>query len=121
MMHGSGVVPGGARAATLALLLEKRPMASLDNPTARADIVNRLKRAEGQLRGVQRMVEDDAYCIDILKQTQAIQRALEKFNSLILANHLNGCVTTALRGEQPDERERVVHELLQVFDATARL
>jgi DNA-binding FrmR family transcriptional regulator len=84
-------------------------------------LMNRLKTVEGHVRGVQRMVEDDAYCIDILKQTQAIQRALEKFNSLILANHLNGCVITALRGEQPDERERVVHELLQVFDATNRL
>ncbi len=84
-------------------------------------LLNRLKTVEGHVRGVQRMIEDDAYCIDILKQTQAIQRALEKFNSLILANHLNDCVTTALRGEQPDERERVVHELLQVFDATNRL
>ena len=84
-------------------------------------LLNRLKTVEGHVRGVQRMVEDDAYCIDILKQTQAIQRALEKFNSLILTNHLNGCVTTALRGEEPQERERVVHELLQVFDATNRL
>ena len=84
-------------------------------------LVNRLKSIEGHVRGVQRMVEEDAYCIDILKQTQAIQRALEKFNSIILANHLNGCVTTALRSEQPDERERVVHELLQVFEATNTL
>jgi CsoR family transcriptional regulator, copper-sensing transcriptional repressor len=84
-------------------------------------LINRLKSIEGHVCGVQRMVEDDAYCIDILKQTQAIQRALEKFNSIILANHLNGCVTTALRGEQPDERERVVHELLQVFDVTNML
>ena len=84
-------------------------------------LINRLKSIEGHVRGVQRMVEEDAYCIDILKQTQAIQRALEKFNSIILANHLNGCVTTALRGEQPDERERVVHELLQVFNATNTL
>ena len=87
----------------------------------KTQLVNRLKSIEGHVRGVQRMVEDDAYCIDILKQTQAIQRALEKFNSIILANHLNGCVTIALRGEQPDERERVVHELLQVFDATNTL
>ena len=84
-------------------------------------LINRLKSIEGHVRGVQRMVEDDAYCIDIIKQTQAIQRALEKFNSIILANHLNGCVTTAIRGEQPEERERVVHELLQVFDATNTL
>ena len=84
-------------------------------------LINRLKSIEGHVRGVQRMVEDDAYCIDIIKQTQAIQRALEKFNSIILANHLNGCVITAIRGEQPEERERVVHELLQVFDATNTL
>jgi DNA-binding FrmR family transcriptional regulator len=84
-------------------------------------LVNRLKSIEGHVRGVQRMVEEDAYCIDILKQTQAVQRALDKFNSLILANHLNGCVTTAIRGEQPEERERVVHELLEVFEATSTL
>jgi DNA-binding FrmR family transcriptional regulator len=84
-------------------------------------LVNRLKSIEGHVRGVQRMVEEDAYCIDILKQTQAIQRALDKFNSLILANHLNGCVTTAIRGEQPQERERVVHELLEIFEATSTL
>jgi DNA-binding FrmR family transcriptional regulator len=83
--------------------------------------MNRLKTIEGHVRGVQRMVEEDAYCIDILKQTQAIQRALDKFNSIILENHLNGCVTTAIRGEQPEERERVVHELLQVFEATSNL
>jgi CsoR family transcriptional regulator, copper-sensing transcriptional repressor len=96
--------------------MEKTAMAE-----QKPQLVNRLKSIEGHVRGVQRMVEDDAYCIDILKQTQAIQRALEKFNSIILANHLNGCVTTALRGEQPDERERVVHELLQVFNATNTL
>lgn len=84
-------------------------------------LINRLKTIEGHVRGVQRMLEDDAYCIDILKQTQAIQRALDKFNSIILENHLNGCVTTAIRGEQPEERERVVHELLQVFEASSNL
>ena len=96
--------------------MENRAMAE-----QKPQLVNRLKSIEGHVRGVQRMVEEDAYCIDIIKQTQAIQRALEKFNSIILANHLNGCVTTALRGEQPDERERVVHELLQVFNATNTL
>jgi DNA-binding FrmR family transcriptional regulator len=85
------------------------------------DLLNRLKTVEGHVRGVQRMVEEDAYCIDILKQTQAIQRALDKFNSLILARHLNGCVTTAIRGEDPQQRERVVSELLQVFETTSKL
>jgi CsoR family transcriptional regulator, copper-sensing transcriptional repressor len=80
------------------------------------ELLNRLKTVEGHVRGVQRMVDEDVYCIDILKQTQAIQRALDKFNSIILANHLNSCVTTAIRGEDPQERERVVRELLQVFE-----
>ena len=84
-------------------------------------LVNRLKTIEGHVRGVQRMVEEDAYCIEVLKQTQAIQRALDKFNSLILAGHLNGCVTTAIRDENPQERERVMNELLQVFEATSAL
>ncbi|MEM8533868.1 MAG: metal-sensitive transcriptional regulator [Chloroflexota bacterium] len=84
-------------------------------------LLNRLKTVEGHVRGVQRMVESDTYCIDIIKQTQAIQRALDKFNSMILANHLNTCVTTAIRGEQPEERERVIAELMQVFEATNRL
>jgi CsoR family transcriptional regulator, copper-sensing transcriptional repressor len=85
------------------------------------NLLNRLKTIEGHVRGVQRMVEDDAYCIDVLKQTQAIQRALDKFNNLILARHLNSCVTTAIRGEDPQERERVVTELLQVFETTSNL
>jgi len=84
-------------------------------------LLTRLKTIEGHVRGVQRMVEADAYCIDVIKQTQAIQRALDKFNSLVLAEHLNGCVTTAIRGEEPQERERVVTELLQVFEATSTL
>lgn len=84
-------------------------------------LLTRLKTIEGHVRGVQRMVEADAYCIDLIKQTQAIQRALDKFNSLVLAEHLNGCVTTAIRGTELQERERVVAELLQVFEATSNL
>lgn len=81
-------------------------------------LLNRLKTIEGHVRGVQRMVEEDAYCIDLIKQTRAIQRALERLNSIILADHLNGCVTTAIRSEQTEERERVLKELLQLFEAS---
>lgn len=84
-------------------------------------LINRLKTVEGHVRGVQRMVDQDEYCIDIIKQTQAIQRALDTFNRIILAQHLNGCVTEAIRGEDPGERERVVNELLQVFEAESSL
>lgn len=75
----------------------------------------RLKTIAGHVRGIARMVEADAYCIDLIKQTQAIQRALDKWNSLVLEAHLNECVTTALRSERVDERERVVTELMGVF------
>ena len=86
-------------------------------PGQKQQLLNRLKTIEGHVRGVQRMGEQDTYCIDIPKQTQAIQRALDTFNRIILAQHLNGCVTEAIRGEDLHERERVVSELLQVFEA----
>jgi DNA-binding FrmR family transcriptional regulator len=85
------------------------------------DLLNRLKTIEGHIRGIQRMVEDDGYCVDILKQTKAVQRALDKFNSLVLEQHLDGCVTTAIRGDDSAERERVIHELLHVFEASSKL
>lgn len=84
-------------------------------------LLNRLKSVEGHVRGVQRMVEEDSYCVDIIKQTMAIQRALEKFNSIILERHLQGCVTTAIRSDDAGERERVIHELLQVFETSSKI
>ncbi|MGB5932367.1 MAG: metal-sensitive transcriptional regulator [Anaerolineae bacterium] len=84
-------------------------------------IVNRLKSIEGHVRGVQRMIEEDKYCIDILKQTLAVQRAIDKVNALILENHLETCVTTAIRGDDPSERERVITELLDVFETSSKL
>jgi DNA-binding FrmR family transcriptional regulator len=81
-------------------------------------LLNRLKTVEGHIRGVQRMVEDDAYCIDIMQQVRAIQQALHRVNGIILENHLNTCVTKAIRSDQAEERERVLQELLQVFHAT---
>ena len=86
-----------------------------------AQIVNRLKSIEGHVRGIQRMVEEDAYCIDIINQILAVQRALEKVNSLILKRHLQTCVTTAIQGDNPAERQRVIDEILQVFDATSKI
>jgi CsoR family transcriptional regulator, copper-sensing transcriptional repressor len=81
-------------------------------------LIQRLKTIEGHIRGVQRMVEQETYCIDLLNQTLAIRQALHKIDTMILENHLNTCVTTAIRSDLPEERERVLRELLQVFDAT---
>ena len=79
-------------------------------------LMNRLKSVEGHVRGVERMVEQGDYCIDIIRQIQAIQRALDKVNSLILEHHLETCVTTAIQGNDPAERERVIREIAQIFD-----
>jgi DNA-binding FrmR family transcriptional regulator len=83
-------------------------------------IVNRLKSIEGHVRGVTKMVEDEAYCIDIVGQVNAIQAALQKVNTLVLDRHLHTCVTTAIRGDDPNERERVIDEIVQVFNAKGK-
>jgi DNA-binding FrmR family transcriptional regulator len=85
------------------------------DPRLKQELLNRLKSVEGHVRGVQSMVEEDQYCIDILNQTSAIHKALEKIDMMILENHLQSCVTTAIRGDDPGERERVLRELLLLF------
>ena len=80
--------------------------------------LKRLKTIEGHMRGVIRMVEEDSYCIDVIRQIQAVQSALNKVSTGILEDHLNSCVTTAIKGDDPLERERVLKEITDVF-ATA--
>jgi CsoR family transcriptional regulator, copper-sensing transcriptional repressor len=77
--------------------------------------LRRLKTIEGHLRGVIRMVEEDEYCIDIIRQIQAVESALNKVSTQILENHLNSCVTTAIQGNNPKERGRVLKEITEVF------
>lgn len=85
------------------------------------NILNRLKSIEGHVRGIERMVENGDYCIDIVNQILAVQRALQKVNSMVLDRHLRTCVTTAIRGDDPAERERVIGEIMGVFDAIGKL
>jgi DNA-binding FrmR family transcriptional regulator len=85
------------------------------------DILNRLKSIEGHVRGIERMIQNGDYCMDIVNQILAVQRALQKVNGMVLDRHLHTCVTTALRGDNPDERERVIGEIMGVFDATGKL
>ncbi len=85
------------------------------------DLKNRALTIQGHMGAVVRMLDEDAYCVDIIKQTQAIQKALDKLNALLLERHLDGCVTTAIRGNRPKERERVIKELMDVFETTAKL
>lgn len=85
-----------------------------------SDSLRRLKSIAGHVRGIERMVAEDAYCIDVIRQIQAVQAALNKVNSLILENHLNSCLITAVRGEDPEDRERVLKEISEVFAASTR-
>ena len=84
------------------------------------DILRRLRSVEGHVRGVQRMVDEGAYCMDIVNQILAVQRALKKVSGLVLDQHLRSCVTTAMRGTDPSAREQVLGELLDVFEATGK-
>lgn len=84
----------------------------------KADAVRRLKNAAGHLQGIIRMLEEDRYCIDVIKQVQAVQAALNRTNETILDGHLRTCVTTAVRGDDPDDRERVLDEITEVFRYT---
>ena len=83
--------------------------------------MKRLKTIEGHLRGVIRMVDEDAYCIDVIRQIQAIQAALNKVSGGILENHLNSCVTTAIQGDDAGERQRVLKEITEVFAAATKV
>jgi DNA-binding FrmR family transcriptional regulator len=82
--------------------------------------LKRLKTVEGHIRGIQRMVEEDAYCIDVIRQVQAVQAALNKISTQILDEHLNSCLITAVRGEDAGERERVLKEIIDVFEAATK-
>jgi DNA-binding FrmR family transcriptional regulator len=86
-------------------------------PDGKVKILARLRSVEGHLGAVLQMVESDAYCIDVLRQTKAIHAALAKVEGLLLDRHLHHCVATAVRSEDARERERVLGELLDVFDA----
>jgi DNA-binding FrmR family transcriptional regulator len=92
-----------------------RRVAGLD-PQAKEKILARLRNVEGHLGGIIRMVEDDQYCVDVIKQTKAVQGALGRVNSLLLERHLNHCVGAAIRSEHAHERERVMSELLDIFE-----
>ncbi|MPZ72747.1 MAG: metal-sensing transcriptional repressor [Nitriliruptorales bacterium] len=82
------------------------------------DYLKRLRRIEGQVRGLQRMVDEDTYCIDVLTQVSAVTKALESVAVGLLDEHLRHCVTQAARREDPAEAEEMIVEATR---AVARL
>ncbi len=96
-----------------------KPAAHHD-PKITRDAVNRLRSVEGHVRGIAKMVEDGEYCIDIVRQILAARSALERVSALLLERHLNTCAVVAIRGDDPQERERVIQEILAVAAARTR-
>ena len=78
-------------------------------------VANRMNYLLGHLKANLKMVEEGKYCFDIIRQNQAVIAALKKVNEIILENHLNTCVTTAIKGKNEEERKRVLAELMEIF------
>jgi DNA-binding FrmR family transcriptional regulator len=79
-------------------------------------ILARLKRVEGQIRGLQRMVDDDTYCIDVLTQVSAATRALQGVAVQLLDDHLRHCVSTALQSDDDAESDRIITEASKAIE-----
>jgi DNA-binding FrmR family transcriptional regulator len=82
----------------------------------KAAVLARLKRVEGQIRGLQRMVESDTYCIDVLTQVSAATRALESVAVQLLDDHLRHCVTNAIQSDDPAESDRIITEASKAIE-----
>jgi DNA-binding FrmR family transcriptional regulator len=90
------------------------------NAESKRKALGRLRRIEGQVQGLQRMLGDDAYCVDILLQVSAVQGALEQVRKLLLGRHIESCVADAMRTGSRTERQKKIDELLDVFSRFGR-
>lgn len=82
--------------------------------TGKKDLLNRLATIEGHIKGIRKMVEEDQYCVDVLRQSYAVERALKKFEAAILEGHLNGCVPNAFKEGRDQETIRELGELFEL-------
>lgn len=89
------------------------------NPSHDGNVVA-LRRIEGQVRGIQRMIEDRKYCIDILNQICAVRGALAKVEENILKKHFESCVTEAIQGTCEEEKQQKMDEILKLINQTRR-
>src|SRR5829696_4213742 len=109
------IPPGGGKNMWIGFIYRQEVIMENDNT------IRRLKTIEGHLKGVIRMVEEDSYCIDVIRQIQAVEAALNKVSSRILEDHLNSCVITAIQGNDKKERERVLKEITEVFEMSTKV
>jgi DNA-binding FrmR family transcriptional regulator len=90
------------------------------DPEIKHSIGTRLRRIEGQVRGLQKMVEEERYCADVLMQLSSVQEALRGVGRGVLHNHLKHCVTEAIRSGDPDQADAMYEELMELLYKNAR-
>jgi DNA-binding FrmR family transcriptional regulator len=90
------------------------------DPEVKHAIITRLRRIEGQIRGLQRMVEEERYCADVLVQMSSVQEALRGVSRTLLHNHLKHCATEAIRSGDPEQANAMYDELLDLMYRSAR-
>lgn len=83
--------------------------------TQKEKVAARLRRIEGQIGGIRKMIEDDRYCIDILTQTSAVVSALRGVEDLVMQNHLNTCVVDAIKSDDETEKQQKLDEVMDVI------
>jgi DNA-binding FrmR family transcriptional regulator len=99
---------------------EKSRKALAVDPEIKSSNLKRLRRIEGQVRGLQRLVEEDRYCADILVQISSAQEALRSVGRALMKNHLRHCASEAIRDKTPGRAEAMYEELLNLMDLHSR-
>jgi len=87
----------------------------------RDQATKRLRRIAGQVAGIERMIEEDRYCVDVLLQVAAVRAALDGLGKLLLKAHVETCVADAIASGRPKERKQKVDELMEVFSRFAHI
>ena len=87
----------------------------MPTPASHTSQLQRLRRVEGQIRGVIKMIEDKRYCMDILQQTRAISAALKAVENNIMKDHMTSCVVTALKSNKKKEQADKIKEVIEVM------
>jgi len=82
------------------------------------ETLRRIKTVEGHVRGIERMLENDAYCIDVIRQIQAVQAALTKISVSVLDEHMQSCLTSSLDGEK---RDQMLREITEVYEMASKV
>jgi len=88
----------------------------MNKPTTHEEQLQYLKKIEGQVGGIQRMIEDKRYCVDILMQIRSAIGALRRVEGEIFKKHLDGCVAGALRGESEEEKQKKINEVIELLE-----